>query len=293
MGNAEGVISGLLRRRDLAFDLLRIYMGFGLFAKGIYFVTDREFISGLILDQGQFHFASTFLAHYIPLAHIAGGAMLALGLLTRLAVVFQLPVLGGAVFLAYAGEGLFTHGQTFEFATLVAVLLLLLLLHGAGRLSYDFHVWHGESQGGPTAWRWLEARFERFKEHALDLLRIYLGIALFAMGIFFLIDRDFLPGVLEGQGTLQTLQTPLNNLVPLVHIVAGGLLAAGLLSRIAALVQIPVLAGAVYVYLDDGFFTPAQTLEFVTLVLFLLVLLAVFPPGRLSATRALWPLKTA
>jgi len=289
MSASGGFVGRLADRRDLAIDLLRIYMGFGLFAKGIYFVTEKEFISDLLLDQGQFRFAATFMAHFIPLAHMAGGAMLALGLLTRMAVIFQIPVLAGAVALAYSQEGLFTHGQTFEFTALVLVLLTLLLIHGAGRLSYDHHIWQGESQGGPAAWRWLEARFEGVKEHTLDLMRIYLGLGLLAMGVFFLANRDFLPGLLEGQGVLASSASVLNNTVPLVHIIAGGLLAAGLLSRIAALVQIPILAGACSVFMDEGFFTPAQNLEFTSLVLFLLVILAVFPPGRLSAGHALWP----
>ena len=126
--------------RDILLDLLRIYLGIGLLAKGLYFVSDKQFITDLLLVRGELQFASTAIAHYIPLAHIGGGAMIAVGLLTRVAILFQLPVLAGAVVLLYVQEGLFTRGQSFDFTALVLFLLLVLLLHGSGRLSLDEHM---------------------------------------------------------------------------------------------------------------------------------------------------------
>ncbi len=126
--------------RDILLDLLRIYLGIGLFAKGIYFVGDKQFITDLLLVRGELQFASAAIAHYIPLAHIGGGAMIAAGLLTRVAVLFQLPVLAGAVVLLYQQEGLFTRGQNFDFTALVLFLLILLLFHGSGPLSLDEHM---------------------------------------------------------------------------------------------------------------------------------------------------------
>ena len=80
--------------RDLAFDLIRIYLGIGLFVKGLQFLSDREFLARA-LDSGvgnfRFDFMAAGLAHYIPLAHIGGGLLLAIGLLTRVAALFQLP----------------------------------------------------------------------------------------------------------------------------------------------------------------------------------------------------------
>src|ERR1019366_2345655 len=59
--------------------------------------------------------------------------------------------------------------------------------------------------------------------------------------------------------------------VILVHFVGGAMLAFGFLTRLAALVQIPVLAGAVFlIHRKDGLLSPDQSLEFSALVLFLL-----------------------
>lgn len=127
-------------RRDILLDCLRIWLGVGLVVKGIQFVMDKEFITDLLLQGGELQFGATAIAHYIVLAHIGGGAMLALGLLTRIAVLFQIPPLLGAALLYFKEEGLVTRGQNFEFVALVLVVLILLAFHGAGRLSLDHYV---------------------------------------------------------------------------------------------------------------------------------------------------------
>lgn len=130
--------------RDVVFDLLRIYLGIGLFVKGLQFISDREFLTRALRESGavefKFDFIATFLAHYIPLAHIGGGLLLAVGLLTRVAALFQLPILVGAAFFVYGRDGLFSHNQEFQFTALVLFLLVLILIHGAGRLSVDHYL---------------------------------------------------------------------------------------------------------------------------------------------------------
>ncbi len=131
-------------RRDMVFDLMRMYLGVGLLVKGIQFLGDREFLQRALQDSGseQFHFnlSAAFLAHYIPLAHIGGGLLLALGFLTRISTLFQLPVLFGAVFFVYGRDGLFSHNQDLQFTALVLFLLVLILIHGGGRLSVDAYL---------------------------------------------------------------------------------------------------------------------------------------------------------
>src|SRR6185369_13810067 len=71
--------------------------------------------------------------------------------------------------------------------------------------------------------------------------------------------------------------------VMVAHFVGGLLLVLGFLTRIAALVQIPILFGAVFfVHQKDGLFALGQSLEFSALVLFLLVLFTIAGAGKLS-----------
>ena len=127
--------------RDLGFELVRIYLGIGLFVKGLQFTQDTDFLMQILRDhqtgQFRFNFLDTFIAHYIPLAHLGGGLLLAVGLLTRVSAAFQLPVLFGAAFYVYGTEGIFGHNQNFQFTALVLFLLFLMLIFGGGRWSVD------------------------------------------------------------------------------------------------------------------------------------------------------------
>ena len=144
MDRIEAARGWIDERRDMVFDLMRIYLGVGLFVKGLQFISDRAFLSDALRESGaatfKFDFLATFLAHYIPLAHIGGGLLLAAGLMTRVSTLFQLPILFGAVFFVYGRDGLFGHNQELQFTALVLFLLILILIHGPGRLSVDHHL---------------------------------------------------------------------------------------------------------------------------------------------------------
>src|SRR6185312_15038382 len=71
--------------------------------------------------------------------------------------------------------------------------------------------------------------------------------------------------------------------VTFAHFVGGAMLTIGFLTRVAAAVQIPILAGAVFfVHRNDGLFAMGQSLEFSALVLFLLVVIAINGAGKYS-----------
>jgi|SwirhirootsSR3_FD_contig_31_7835895_length_654_multi_2_in_0_out_0_2 uncharacterized membrane protein YphA (DoxX/SURF4 family) len=130
-------------RPDLMIDLIRIYLGVALFFKGVYFMENREYLLKMMEDAGGWWFAPAAIAHYIVPAHLVGGLMLALGLLTRVAALAQIPILLGAVFYVHMPRlsGLIqeTVGrQNLELSALVLFLTVLVLLHGAGRFSLDY-----------------------------------------------------------------------------------------------------------------------------------------------------------
>jgi uncharacterized membrane protein YphA (DoxX/SURF4 family) len=122
--------------RDLGLEMVRIYLGFALFAKGVAFV--RQGMAVLEeMTSTAIGFGEALLAHYVVMVHIGGGVLLALGLVTRLAAAVQLPVLAGAVFLVHAGGGLFASSMALELTLLVLFLLVIFTLLGGGRLSID------------------------------------------------------------------------------------------------------------------------------------------------------------
>ena len=127
-------------RKELCFDLLRIYLGVGLFVKGIQFLGDMTQLNDLLAQAGRLPVAQFLIAHYIPLAHVGGGLMMAIGLWTRVAILANIPVLFGAVFFVYIDQGLFRQNQGLEFTALVLFLLIILLIWGPGRLSVDHYL---------------------------------------------------------------------------------------------------------------------------------------------------------
>ena len=69
----------------------------------------------------------------------------------------------------------------------------------------------------------------------------------------------------------------------MAHLGGGLLLAAGLMTRISTLFQLPVLLGAtVLAFRVEGLFTHNQAFEFTALVTFLVILIFFHGAGRLS-----------
>lgn len=122
--------------KTLAYDLIRIYIGIGLFLKGVQFITTPITLSTL-MEGSQLQVLPIIIIHYISLAHLTGGFMLAIGILTRIAAIIQIPILLGATFLVNLRYGILSVEQQFEFSALVLILLILFSIFGAGDLSID------------------------------------------------------------------------------------------------------------------------------------------------------------
>lgn len=128
-----------LSHHNLALDLIRIFLGVALFVRGCLFITDQEALMNLVLQNNLDWFWPAVLVHYVTLAHIVGGLMLAFGLLSRVAALVQIPILIGAVFFVHLQEGLGTPEQSLELAALVLFLLVVVFFFGSGKLSMDYH----------------------------------------------------------------------------------------------------------------------------------------------------------
>ncbi len=119
-------------------DCVRIYLGLGLFIRGVFIITNTraEFILDLLKRMDFPWLITVGVLHYIALAHLVGGLMLTIGLLTRIAAWVQLPILAGALFI-HRSEGLMSGGQSLEFSALVFYLLAIFAVSGSGALSVD------------------------------------------------------------------------------------------------------------------------------------------------------------
>lgn len=117
-------------------DLLRIVLGIIIFLKGFFFIRDTDKLIEMIRNT-RFEWVSFALAHYIAFAHLVGGVMITIGLLTRLAVVVQLPILLGAVIFINSRNGFLTLNSELPFSILVLLLLIFFFVYGSGPSSAD------------------------------------------------------------------------------------------------------------------------------------------------------------
>lgn len=161
MSTYRTVVDWISENREVVLDLVRIYLGIGLFVRGILFISEAQGIETLV-DLSEFSMASAGIAHYVSFAHLLGGLMLAAGLLTRLAALIQIPILVGAVFLIHLQEGLLSPNQSLEFSALVLFLLVVVFVFGAGPWSADRYVFEHEPElqdQEPEMW-WRDDDFE-------------------------------------------------------------------------------------------------------------------------------------
>lgn len=114
----------------------------------------------------------------------------------------------------------------------------------------------------------------------LLLLRAALGIALVSKGISFISDMMSLKALLAS--SFGFLPDWIALVITSIHLLCGFLITIGLFTRLSALIQIPILIGAVIINLSMGIFTPGSELVFSLLVLVLLILFLFEGGGELS-----------
>lgn len=118
----------------------------------------------------------------------------------------------------------------------------------------------------------------------IDVLRIALGLFITYKGATFVSNIESLQMSIEGVNMLYT-GVAISHYVIFAHLLCGPLLAFGLLTRIMSLVQIPVLAGAVFfVNAPKGFMSVGSHMELEISIICLVGLLAmmIFGGGRYS-----------
>ena len=116
--------------------MLRVLLGLVLLYKGIYFLSHTAEVQDVLM-RSKFNFGSMAIAHYIGLVHIAGGLMIASGFLTRVAILFQLPILIGAVLFVNTQTSVFTVYSEWLLSIIVLLALLFFLFYGPGTRALD------------------------------------------------------------------------------------------------------------------------------------------------------------
>ena len=119
-------------------DIVRIALGAFLCYKGVEFLYNMGSMLSLLTNKMAFgSFSSMLMSNYIAFAHILGGILLILGVLTRFACLIQIPILLGAIFFVnLSPTNLYRPFSELLLSVAVLLLLILFLVVGNGTLSF-------------------------------------------------------------------------------------------------------------------------------------------------------------
>jgi putative oxidoreductase len=116
-------------------DILRVIVGVFLFTKGVSFITNTEYYTQLVEPIKNIGGGMLFV-HYIISAHMVGGIMIVFGLLTRWAILSQLPILLAAFLINFVGE---MHIGNMILSLLLFTICVFFLFYGSGKHSADYY----------------------------------------------------------------------------------------------------------------------------------------------------------
>jgi putative oxidoreductase len=115
---------------------LRVTLGLIIFLKGLFFIMNTDALLSMIANSASDLWA-VMMVHLVACAHLFGGLLIMLGLITRIAVAFQIPILLGAILWVNASKGFFSIQSELALSILVFALLIVFLIFGSGKFSID------------------------------------------------------------------------------------------------------------------------------------------------------------
>ncbi len=117
-------------------DILRFALGVFLFIKGVNFLANTQILLELFKPLESYA-GGMLLVHYVAPAHLVGGILIFVGLLTRWATIAQLPILIGAVLINFVGE---LQVVNLLLAILILLLCVFFIFYGSGKHSMDYYM---------------------------------------------------------------------------------------------------------------------------------------------------------
>lgn len=121
-------------------EVVRMVLGAFLCYKGVQFAQESSLMTLMIGNMPFNDFLLLLLSHYILFAHIMGGFLLAIGMLTRLASLIQIPILLGAIVFVNLSPSALNQFSELVLSIVVLLLLLYFAVSGSGPWSFDWYI---------------------------------------------------------------------------------------------------------------------------------------------------------
>lgn len=124
-----------MKRRNYIYLTARLLTGFLLTHKGIFFISHSKELEDWI-RKTAFGEQVSFFVSYITFAHLLGGTFIFIGLLTRISVVLQIPIIIAAIY--YGISAAFGITAVDMIMSVIALpLLVYIAIKGGGKFSMD------------------------------------------------------------------------------------------------------------------------------------------------------------
>jgi len=124
--------------RGFLIDVVRVLFGVFLFYKGVQFGRDPELAANLVWPSSEFAVPMA-VSHLVVITHLAGGLLLAFGLLTRLVTAILWPILLMAVVVTLL-KGLALSVFVSTLAGFFLCTLFLIVGPGKGSADKSLHM---------------------------------------------------------------------------------------------------------------------------------------------------------
>ena len=122
-----------------AIDIIRIITGILIFYNGISILNNPELLSEIVKDS-QIAGLIIILGHHVIFSLLVGGLFITIGILTRVALIFQIPVYLSIIWLYLSG---YIIHQAFDlfYLIIIQISIIFLLISGPGKYSIDYLKW--------------------------------------------------------------------------------------------------------------------------------------------------------
>jgi uncharacterized membrane protein YphA (DoxX/SURF4 family) len=129
MKKLNQLLEALNSNQNVAYSLIRSFLGIALFIRGWIFISNPDAIMELVKDNSYHMWYS-----YVTIGHLLGGLFMAAGIFTRVGSFIQIPILIGALFVLQ-DQTLVKEGQSMELVVMVLFVLMVCFVFGSGAWS--------------------------------------------------------------------------------------------------------------------------------------------------------------
>ncbi len=121
-------------------DILRVVLGIIFIIKGVALIEHREQVIMMMEKSNIDLFTFSLSSQYVIAFDLAGGLFIAIGLLTRLIVLFQLPIVVLSIIFIDYHQNLFALNSELGYLILILALVIFFLFYGSGPISVDNYI---------------------------------------------------------------------------------------------------------------------------------------------------------